>query len=201
MINLPHCIRLGLLVALALTWATAPSHADHSSAAVKQESFNRDPGWEGHHNRVAPKTVKPMQQDFGYRATNVAGKAKGEIGGVIWRAPTRASYAAKIPSKTLNDKLIASGTFALTATSGSSGAFFGWFDSAMPGDGRQSNNGMKLQARMIQKGPLVESSKSKRALEVADRLIELYTAINKPNELKKWQAERAKYPANEANKK
>jgi hypothetical protein len=83
-----------------------------------------------------------MQQDFGYRETNVAGKAKGEIGGVVWRAPTRASYAAKVPPKTLNDKLTASGTFALTATSGSSGAFFGWFDSAMPGDGRQSNLGI-----------------------------------------------------------
>lgn len=27
-----------------------------------------------------------------------------------------------------------------------------------------------------------------------DRLIELSTATNKPQELKKWQAERAKYP-------
>jgi hypothetical protein len=30
--------------------------------------------------------------------------------------------------------------------------------------------------------------------EALDRLIELYTAINKPAEVKKWQAERAKYP-------
>ena len=30
---------------------------------------------------------------------------------------------------------------------------------------------------------------------VLDRLIELYTATNKPDEVKKWQAERAKYPA------
>ena len=27
-----------------------------------------------------------------------------------------------------------------------------------------------------------------------DRLIELYTALNQPDEAKKWQAERAKYP-------
>jgi hypothetical protein len=27
-----------------------------------------------------------------------------------------------------------------------------------------------------------------------DRMIELYTATNKPDEVKKWQAERAKYP-------
>jgi hypothetical protein len=30
--------------------------------------------------------------------------------------------------------------------------------------------------------------------EALDRLIELYTATNKPEEVKKWQAERAKYP-------
>jgi hypothetical protein len=33
-----------------------------------------------------------------------------------------------------------------------------------------------------------------RIPEALDRLIELYTAINKPDEAKKWQAERAKYP-------
>ena len=34
-----------------------------------------------------------------------------------------------------------------------------------------------------------------RLPEALDRLIELYTATNKPDEAKKWQAERAKYPA------
>ena len=33
-----------------------------------------------------------------------------------------------------------------------------------------------------------------RIPEALDRLIELYTATNKPDEAKKWQAERAKYP-------
>jgi hypothetical protein len=31
--------------------------------------------------------------------------------------------------------------------------------------------------------------------EAVDRLIELYTAMNKPDEVKKWQVERTKYPA------
>ncbi|MFO0881215.1 MAG: serine/threonine-protein kinase [Gemmataceae bacterium] len=34
-----------------------------------------------------------------------------------------------------------------------------------------------------------------RIPEALDRLIDLYTATNKPDEVKKWQAERAKYPA------
>jgi hypothetical protein len=33
-----------------------------------------------------------------------------------------------------------------------------------------------------------------RISEALDRLIELYTAINQPDEAKKWQTERAKYP-------
>lgn len=34
-----------------------------------------------------------------------------------------------------------------------------------------------------------------RIPEALRRLIELYTATNRPDEAKKWQAERAKYPA------
>jgi hypothetical protein len=34
-----------------------------------------------------------------------------------------------------------------------------------------------------------------RVTEAVERLIELYIATNKPDEVKKWQAERAKYPA------
>jgi eukaryotic-like serine/threonine-protein kinase len=33
-----------------------------------------------------------------------------------------------------------------------------------------------------------------RIPEALDRLIDLYTATNKPEEVKKWQAEQAKYP-------
>ena len=33
-----------------------------------------------------------------------------------------------------------------------------------------------------------------RLPEALDRLIEFYTATDKPDEAKKWQAERAKYP-------
>ena len=37
--------------------------------------------------------------------------------------------------------------------------------------------------------------KPDRFLETLDRLIELYTTTNKPDEVKKWRTERAKYPA------
>src|SRR5437870_8049087 len=99
-----------------------------SSPALKNESFDQDPGWEGFNNRVTPKRIPTVTQDFGYSPSNFAGTEKGEIGGQVWRSSTRASYAASIRSKTLHDKLKASGSFAITATAGSSGAFFGWFN-------------------------------------------------------------------------
>src|SRR5262245_33866169 len=114
---------------------------DRPKPALKSESFDKDPGWEGHSNRVVPRVVKTVQQGFGYSPTNFAGKEKGEIGGTIWRSATPAYYAAKIPAKTLDEKLSASGTFALTDSRGSSGVFFGWFNSDA---GRESCLGFHL---------------------------------------------------------
>jgi serine/threonine protein kinase len=48
--------------------------------------------------------------------------------------------------------------------------------------------GMKARAKSIPKGS------ASRLVEALDRLIELYTATNRPDELKMWQAERARYP-------
>jgi eukaryotic-like serine/threonine-protein kinase len=50
--------------------------------------------------------------------------------------------------------------------------------------------GMKTREKTIPK----QGGGELRIPEALDRLIELYTAINKPDEAKKWQAERAKYP-------
>jgi hypothetical protein len=115
-----------------------------SETALKSEDFSKDPGWEGFRNRVVLKNLKKVTQDFGYTATNFAGKEKGEIGGTIWRGSAAASFADKIEPRTLNDKLSASGTFAITDTHGSSGAFFGWFKSDTPEAGRQSSLGIRF---------------------------------------------------------
>jgi tetratricopeptide (TPR) repeat protein len=52
--------------------------------------------------------------------------------------------------------------------------------------------GMKKQEKSI------PPQGTTRLPEALDRLIELYTATNKPDEVEKWQAERAKYPAEKA---
>ena len=103
------------------------------AAPLKSETFDRDPGWEGHNNRIVPKNVQIVKQDFGYCATNIAGKAAGEMGGVIQRCTTQASYAAKIETRTLDDKITASGSFAITKASPGAGVFFGFFNSQQPG--------------------------------------------------------------------
>jgi hypothetical protein len=117
-----------------------------NSNGLKRESFDRDPHWEGFNNHVTPRRIPKVVQDFGYTNSNVAGNAPGEIGGTIWRSTTPASYATKIPAVTLADKISASGTFAVTATSGSSGVFFGLFN----GDqmvGRQDTLGCRLSGQ------------------------------------------------------
>lgn len=40
----------------------------------------------------------------------------------------------------------------------------------------------------------IPAQSNTRIPEALDRLIELYTATNKPDEVQKWQAERSKYP-------
>jgi len=123
------------------------------TALVKEEHFDRDPGWEGFNNRVAPKRIPTVTQGFGFSPTNFAGQEKGEIGGLVTRSTTPAHYADKIAIKTLNDKLSASGTFALTASSGNSAVFFGWFNAAQPGGGRPLNSlGLYLEGEKDREG-------------------------------------------------
>src|SRR3982751_991037 len=87
-----------------------------AQTTAKTGHFDSDPLWDGWQNRIKPRDAKTVEQEFGFSPTNFAGKAKGEIGGTIWRDSKVAWYADKISDKTLNDRLSASGTFALTAT-------------------------------------------------------------------------------------
>jgi hypothetical protein len=99
----------------------------------KTERFDEDPEWEGFNNRVPPKKDQFVKQDFGYSTTQFAGRAAGEVGGVIQRSTTPASYATQIAPQSLNNKLTAAGTFAITASHPGAGVFFGFFNSQQPG--------------------------------------------------------------------
>jgi hypothetical protein len=94
---------------LGLTLLVTLAAGDPLKTTLKTESFDKDPGWEGHNNRIVPERAPIVMQDFGYSKTNFAGKAAGELGGQITRASEPAYYADKIGPATLDDKLSASG--------------------------------------------------------------------------------------------
>jgi hypothetical protein len=81
------------------------------AAEERTQHFDRDPGWDGHNNRLArPRTIR---QDFGYGKTRNTG-APGEVGGFITPAAEPAFYARKITPATFGDTLSVSGTLACT---------------------------------------------------------------------------------------
>ena len=51
---------------------------------------------------------------------------------------------------------------------------------------------------MKQREAMIPAQAKVRIHEALDRLIDLYTATNKPDEVRKWRAERAKYPPEQA---
>jgi hypothetical protein len=126
----------------AVVTLDAPADENRQSelTRVKRESFDRDPGWEAVNNRVVAERIPTVTQGFGYSPTHFAGKERGEIGGRVTRSTTPAFYAEPIPVRGLADPLHAAGTFALTATSGKSEVFFGWFKADQPGGGRPMNS-------------------------------------------------------------
>src|SRR6267154_526833 len=104
-----------------------------AAQTTKTQHFDQDPNWDAHNNRITPKQTLTVHQDFGYSPTHIAGKDAGELGGQIQRSTTPASYAAKIPPKTLEDKFSAAGSFAVTASQPGAGVFFGFFSANQPG--------------------------------------------------------------------
>jgi hypothetical protein len=130
-----------LLNGVEIGWAQEPSNP-----IIKTERFDKDPGWEAYKNRIVPEAMPVIKQDFGYSETNFAGGQKGEMGGRVQRSTVPALYVDKIAPKTLDDKLWASGTFAVTSIQGGSGGMlFGFLNSqALPGNGDTSSLTMLL---------------------------------------------------------
>jgi hypothetical protein len=124
---------LALFIALnAASWAGQPSATSDGDAKRQvrpKANFDHDPQWDGHRNRLLPDQPPRVRQSFGMRTSNRAGgKSRGEVGGWIQRSIAPAWFAKQIPEKTFNDKLTASGTFAVTHAEGGSGMLFGWFN-------------------------------------------------------------------------
>ncbi len=130
------------VVVLALVAAVAARAAAERAATkptTRTEAFDRDPGWDGHNNRQAPKNPPLVIQNFGYSATNHAGKARGEIGGEFGAGLRPAWYGKSISPKSFEDQLSASGSLcvlkgqSIAGWHTSTNVYVGWFNDA-PGD-------------------------------------------------------------------
>ncbi|MBA3641978.1 MAG: hypothetical protein H0W53_22500 [Acidobacteria bacterium] len=134
MYRFASAMRLMMAVAVVATLpASSRAQAeDDPTTGRRTQNFSSDPKWDGHRNRLVPTPAPLTRQDFGYHPNTrrAGGEMAGELGGWIERSTRRAAYAKPIADKTLNDKLAASGTFAVTHDEGSSGTMFGWFNDA-----------------------------------------------------------------------
>ena len=120
-------------MALSLGGLLAAAEGPKEALTMKSERFDADPGWEGHNNRIVPQRRPTVTQDFGYSPTSIAGRAAGELGGIVTRAAEPAFYGDNLGPVTLDDKLSASGSFAITKTTPGGGVFFGFFRAKQPG--------------------------------------------------------------------
>jgi hypothetical protein len=116
--------RAELWMALAVAFGSQTMAQDLSR---RFDDFTSEPQWESYRSRLLPNPLPITRQDFGWRDTLQADGTRGEIGGWIQRALTPASFLKVIPTRTLNDRLSASGQFVVTRDDSSSGTLFGWF--------------------------------------------------------------------------
>src|SRR5262245_37598062 len=98
-----------LTPALLLCTLAVPALAEE-----RTQRFDRDPGWEARNHRSETPAPRTVRQDFGYSPTAHAGGNPGEMGGFITPAAEPAYYAKKIPEKTFQHALTASGTLLCT---------------------------------------------------------------------------------------
>jgi len=121
-------VRIAVALAAACTpWSPA------QDPTLRLGDFTTDPGWESHRSRLLLQPLPITRQDFGWRDTAHGDGTRGEIGGWIQRSLTPASFAKVIPTRSLNDRLSASGKFAVTRDESASGALFGWFNESSRG--------------------------------------------------------------------
>ena len=121
------CVLLIVVMQIDL-WSVREVQGADSNRQVTA-AFDADPSWESFRNQLSPPRRPTVRQDFGYRNSNFAGGAgPGEVGGTIHRAYPRAYHAKKITTRTLEDRLSASGKFSVTRADGGSGVLVGWFD-------------------------------------------------------------------------
>lgn len=113
-------------VVTALLLAALPAFAE---PALRTETFDGDPGWEGVNNRAAHIEPRKVVQDFGW--------SDGRIGGIVTPDGRPAYYAMAVPEATLDSPLSASGRIYLARGAGNT--LLGFFNEATLNEWRTPN--------------------------------------------------------------
>jgi hypothetical protein len=145
-----------LLPALLLTASASAALAPDDPPGVKSQNFDQDPQWEGFRNVLLPREPPTTVQDFGWSPTSHASETAGEVGGLVSRSTRPAYYGRPIPARTLKDKLSASGTVTLLKSAGTTGVFFGWFNSRQQGFRPVNFVGFRLDGEQSHATPHVD---------------------------------------------
>jgi hypothetical protein len=158
-------------VALLTTSADCVWSADPSPTRQKIEMFDRNPKWDASNNRLAPTPPPLVEQDFGYSATQHAGKAAGEIGGRVSQSIRPAYYGKVVPASTFDEPLSASGSLSVVEARAIMGwhtqgnIYIGWFNNDVRDLIWRPRNfiGFRLQSFNEPDGALVELTYGTRA--------------------------------------
>lgn len=103
----------------------------------RHQSFDTDPGWDGHNNRPTGEP-REVEQDFGWSATSHASKTPGEIGGLISPAAEPAWVATKHAPLNFDAAFSASGTMVIPVGGGNT--LIGFFNPATANEWRTANS-------------------------------------------------------------
>jgi hypothetical protein len=123
----PSC----LILALA-----ASTHGQ--ALLLKTETFDTDPGWDGHNNRATDPGPRQIVQNFGFSGSSSnAGGSAGEIGGFITPAGEPAFYAKVITLMSFSNALSASGV--LNVPQGGGHTLIGFFNADTVNEWRTPN--------------------------------------------------------------
>jgi len=172
-VSLVHVLA-GLLLAGDRAWP-----ADLSPTRQKSEAFDQDPHWDANGNRPSAVSLPLVEQDFGYSRTHHAGNAPGEIGGKITPSIRPAWYAKRIPTRSFDGKLNASGSLSLVAAQSISGwhtqgnLYVGWFNADPRALIWRPRNflGFRLQSYNEPDGALVELTYGTQAWQAGGMFI------------------------------
>ncbi len=133
-----HLLSVPVWLAVFFTFHAFIRPTCSQSLLLKTETFDTDPGWDGHNNRATDPGPRQIVQNFGFSgSTTNAGGSAGEIGGFITPAGEPAFYGKIITPMSFSNVLSASGV--LNVPQGGGHTLIGFFNADTANEWRTPN--------------------------------------------------------------